>query len=172
MKNKTISVYLPAVSKLEELQKMSAAVAAVGLDRQATAVGGSLGAWLDGLPRGTEAWVYSLTLFGSITELMAKNDALAVRGVVLRSIVDPWFNDPAVDGCRAMIELFKLGARLHASVRPQRPAKNMAAPKSDPARVQKAVRLRAEQNLSVTRACQLAGCSVVAYYQHLKKQNP
>ena len=171
--NNTISVYLPAVMKLEELQKMSAEVASAGLAAVPTHVGGSLSAWLDGLPCGTTAWVRSLALFGSITELMARNETLAARGVALRSIAEPWFNDPSVSSSQTLVELFRLGAQLHAAPLPP-PAKRKAhtASKSDPARVEKAVRLRTEQRLSVARACQLAGCSVVAYYQHLKKQNP
>ena len=160
-------VYLPAVSALDELQQMSAAVASAGLENAPAQVGGSLADWLRGLPQNTEAWTYSLAEFRSVTELIAQNEALAERGVVLRSIQEPWFNAPDSSSRQTLVELFRLGAKLHRPV--PAPARTT---KTTLQSVQQAVELRRSRRLSVARACQLAGCSVAAYYQYLKKEDP
>lgn len=168
--------YLPATTALSEWNRMVMEVSEVGVAMDRTTVGGSFASWSAQLEAGQVAWIYTLEQFGSLTELMSFNESMERRGVTLRSVREPWFNDPAVLGSELLGHLFRLGESIHGrrlpfeSVGRRNNCDGLGLSDPKVALIEAAIELRIARNMSVVSACRIAGCGVGAYYRYLKLQ--
>lgn len=167
--------YLPATTVLVELTRMVSELAELGVTPDRTAVGGSFAQWSAQCEAGQTVWIYTLEQFRSIIELMGYYESMRERGVTIRSVKEPWFNNPEVSGPELLGHLFRLGESIHSQLLPTTPVvvrrsgkESSGLPAQTVAKVKVAIDLRATRKLSVVSACRMAGCGVNAYYRYLK----
>lgn len=161
-------VFIPTTKSYTELGKVVDMVEKMGLNKENTYVGGSFDAFEKTLNTGDVALVSSLTVFGSIGEILEKTTRLGERGIVLRSIAEPWFGQGKLTTVEFASKLFKLAATLHAPKKSVSNGAKRLTPRAT-STIDYVDRLRTEHNLSVTKACKIAGCSLRTYYNHRKK---
>lgn len=159
-----IKVFISNTTPTKELMGVIRAVEAAGYDKNHAFIGRDFAAFAAPLQKGDTAAVYSLTTFCSVTEILTTTEQLAARGVELRSIQEPWFNDPKISSKELLAKLFELAETLHAT--PPKPARSARASNETAARAALVAELRATKRLTVVEACRKAGCSVAAYYAH------
>ena len=94
--------YLPDTLPSEQLQELRATLYGQGVAFERIVVGGPLGAFLGALPPGCTASVYTLRAFGSSEGLLSALQALRPRRIALRSLCEPWLNDPLADTARLL----------------------------------------------------------------------
>ncbi|MEG0656260.1 MAG: hypothetical protein RR465_04495 [Mucinivorans sp.] len=164
-------VFVPSTKSITELTTTIKMIENLGLAKEQTFIGGSFDKFVDKLTDGDTALVFSLTMFNSITEILAQMNAMQEHGVKLESISEPWFNNPKTTSKELLTELFKLGNKIHA---PMNTVEVTKTKKKGPGSrilplVEHAERLRIDLNVPVNKACQIAGCSIRAYYTYRKK---
>lgn len=170
-------IFIPTTKTSREIADVIKLVEELGLPQNATYIGGSFAAFAEKLVPGDVAIVSSLTIFNSVNQILEQTNALAVRGVDLRSIGEPWFGSTKLTSTQFATQLFKIAEQIH---HPDATFQKTTTPKkrkstapeqhktSSITKVEYAEKLRAEFRIPVVKACKIAGCSVKTYYEYRK----
>lgn len=165
-------IFIPTTKSTREIMEAIKLVEKLGMPKDDTYIGGSFSEFAAKLKTGDTAVVKTLKIFASINEILEQTNALANRGVELRSIDEPWFGTKKLTAKEFAAKLFTLGVSIHS---PLYSAKNTQPnPKLKPksrvtAKAEYVDQLRVNHHITVVKACKIAGCSLKSYYTHRKE---
>ncbi|MEG1648344.1 MAG: recombinase family protein [Rikenellaceae bacterium] len=130
------------------------------------------------LQRGDCVVIYSLSVFGSILELLTAVVNLEEKGIKIESVSEPWFNDynsniSFVKGLndigRKLVGIRTKKGLGKARAKGQKLGRPFGTTTSSE-KVKEAERIRQSSNVTIAKACEMAGCQPRTYYRYIRKE--
>ena len=107
--------FVPSLPTLSQVNLLTAALTAQGVDPARIRVGPSFDDFVDALPAESTLVVYSVDFFPSLTELLTAFERLSERGIVLHSIAEPWLSARPSSTADLLIHLRHLANKIHTA---------------------------------------------------------
>lgn len=167
-------IYIPSHCSLDEVKQMLDVIEAQGLDPENIMIEDSFAKFFATIdPEKETVVVYSLSCFASMIDLLS-----VAKMMMIRSVREPWFDQPIDDPRQYLAQLHDLAVEMHAQrtnrglnkARQEgkklgRQPKDEKAKNLDQYKIAQVDQLCAQQKLSVVQACKIVGISRFIYYR-------
>lgn len=108
-------LYIPTKQKFSEVKKISVNFECKGYDTDKIHFGQSWDNFAGEVPDGATIVVYSVDFFPSLMELLSTLAALQERGIVLKSLQEPWLSEKIGSTTDFLLKLKELALLLHTN---------------------------------------------------------